>query len=231
MMRYAVVLATAIYLVMTLNGAFAAAATAFSTDGEATVYRSGDFRGDFTLEYRALLEPQPRNKTWSTLSVTLLGGSPPADAITIGLFPDAGVAHVFTSAVHNGAATFHDTRIICSRACTLGLHGDRGSIVAVVAGKLVNAWPRFSFGLPHPTVQLNAEVSGSDDRIRASLTPVKERAARVQLGMPLCGFTTQGVFPESDAGTLRFSGSFVRGAPANYIDLRNGRRLERCPLR
>jgi hypothetical protein len=206
----------------------AQSATAFSTDGEATVYRDGNFRGAFTLMYEAVVRPQPRNKTWSTLSVTLLGGAPPADGITIGLVPDSSGAHVFTSTVRNGANTFHDTGIVCSGECTIGLRGDRGAISALARGKRVGSWPRFAFSLPRPSVQLNAEVSGPGDRIDAELMPVDENVASMRLARATCAFTTQGVIPALVAGALHFNGSFVRGAPARYIDLRNGRPLERC---
>jgi hypothetical protein len=202
-------------------------ATAFSSDGEATVYREGDFRGDFTLRYEAFARVQSRNTTWSTLSVTLLGGPPPADAITVGLVPEPGGAHVFTSIARRGANAFHDTGIVCAGECAIGLRGAHGSISATVEGTSVRSWPRFAFSLPHPTVQLNAEVSGPGDRIDAALTPLEERAAR-RLPPAICAFSTQGVVPTSVAGTFRFSGAFVRGAPAYYLDLRNGRRLEHC---
>jgi hypothetical protein len=204
-------------------------ATAFSTDGEATVYRDGDFRGPFALEYEAVLRARPRNRAWSTLSLLLLGGAPPADAISIGLVSERGDAHVFTSTVHDGANRFHDTGIVCSGECAIGLRGDRGSIVAVVMGKTVRSWPRFDVSLPHPAVQLNAEVSGPGDRIDAEFAPLDERAADTRLERPVCGFTTQGVVPMWNAGTIRFSGSFVRGDPAQYIDLRSGKRIARCP--
>jgi hypothetical protein len=217
--------------VSVLNGGYVFSATAFSTDGEATVYRDGDYRGDFMLAYRAAVRVQPRNKAWSTLSVTFLGGPPPADAITIGLIPDRDGAHVFTSTMRNGIGTFRDTQIVCSKQCNIAIRSRHGSISALVAGKVISSWPRFAFSLPRPTVQLNAEVSGLGDRIQATLTPLEERAATVRLATPVCAFTTQGVIPLANARTLGFHGSFVRNVPAHYIDLRNGRRFERCPPR
>jgi hypothetical protein len=204
------------------------AATAFSTDGEATIYRTGDFRGDFTLTYAATAVLQPRNRSWSTVSVMLLGDKPPADSISVGLLPDQGGAHIFTSTMRAGKATFRDTMIRCASICVVGLRGIRGGIYAIANGRMINSWPRAAFALPRPAVQLNAEVSGAGDRIEATLEPVQLSAATARLVPPRCAFTTQGIKPTSVGNQLRFRGEYIPGASAAYIDPHTGLHIARC---
>lgn len=50
-----------------------AAVKSASSDGEATVYLMGKFSTDFDVVYRAALKPAGHNKSWSSLSILLVG--------------------------------------------------------------------------------------------------------------------------------------------------------------
>ena len=95
-MKSTVALVAVVAALLTESGAYAAP-KAFSTDGEATVYVNGDFRKEFTLVYEAQLSPIATNGGWSVLAVSILGGPPPSDAVTIGIYPTPKGVRVFTS--------------------------------------------------------------------------------------------------------------------------------------
>ena len=121
-----------------------AAPQAFSTDGEATVYLSGDFRQDFLMEYNVQFAAAYDNKGWSTFSITFLGGPPPSDAVTVGVYGVARSGRVFTAVTRDGRTTFHPTRHVCAPACRLSLRGDVNGLSAFIDDVWLRSWPRFS---------------------------------------------------------------------------------------
>ena len=71
-------------------GVFTAHATAAdvkaaSSDGEATVYLLDNFSADFDLTYRAVLKPTAHNKSWSSLSILLVGSQIPGPGASVGV--------------------------------------------------------------------------------------------------------------------------------------------------
>src|SRR5271163_41417 len=93
---------TAVLLLLGGSGSVPSkAATALSTDGEATVYLMGDFTSDFDLRYRATLSASVSNRSWSTIGIMLLGRANPGRSVEIGLAngdPDGQTVVAFTSA-------------------------------------------------------------------------------------------------------------------------------------
>ena len=197
-----------------------AAPTAFSTDGEATVYLRGDFRGDFELVYDAQMRVMPENASWSVLNVSLLGGPPPSDAVTIGIFPVAGHVHVFTSFTQRSKTVFRDTGIVCEPRCRIALHGSASALVGSAAGRAVGSWPRFALRAPMPAVQLNAETSAPGDRLDATLSAVRTAAHGRALARPACAFTTRGIEVRfAPDGTLHYAGAYRDDARTAYFSL------------
>jgi hypothetical protein len=206
----------------------APAATAFSTDGEATVYVAGAFNRPFRVSYGANLSPQPRNRSWSTLSIALLGGPPPSDSISVGIYPSQSEIVVFTFVTRGRISAFRRQRISCSRGCRLALVGDRWSIEAVVDGHIVSRWPRFEFRLPRPSLQLNAEVDAPGDRLNGRLLPIELEANGKVLRGPSCSFTTRGIVALESSGSLNFSGEYDPKAGSFYRSIDGQRTAESC---
>ncbi len=203
-------------------GAFRADAApkAFSTDAEATVYLNGDFRKDFFLEYVTEFWGDSHNTGWSTLAISFLGGPPPSDEVTIGVYGVVHSGRVFTVVSRDGRRTFRDTGIACVLACRLRLRGDRNGLFAYVDDIELGSWPRFWLRSPAPAVQLNAEVNTPGDRFTGSLDPERTTLGGRKLGVPTCGFTSRGIdVSETDWGTLSFAGTYEAGARTTYLRL------------
>jgi hypothetical protein len=217
-MRAAVVLCAALVALAALRAD--AAPKALSTDGEATVYLSGDFRRDFLMEYNVQFATAYDNKGSSTFAITFLGGPPPSDAVTVGVYGVARSGRVFTSVTRDGRSTFRPTRHVCAPACRLSLRGDVNGLSAFIDDVWLQSWPRFSIGAPAPAFQLNGEVSTPGDRVIIVVSPARTRAAGKKLGMPTCGFTTRGISVREEAsGALSFAGIYTESAPASYVKL------------
>ena len=197
-----------------------AAPKALSTDGEATLYLRGDFRRDFLMEYNVEFAAAYDNKGWSTFSITFLGGPPPSDAVTVGVYGVAHSGRVFTAVTRDGRLTFRPTRHVCAPACRLSLRGDVNGLSAFLDDVWLQSWPRFSLRAPASAFQLNGEVSTPGDRVTIEVSPVRTTAGGRKLGMPTCGFTTRGIrVREEQYGALTFAGVYTESAPASYVKL------------
>jgi hypothetical protein len=227
--RFAVAVAGAITVLLT-RGPHPAGATpkAFSTDGEATVYQTGDFRGSFVLSYDVTMRRFPSNRSWSVVGVTVLGDAPPSDGITVGVMPTGSGANVFTSSVRNGKATYRDSGLSCADGCRIELRATRTTIAALRGTTVVQTWPRTLFRLPRPAVQINAETSAVGDRLAAVIAIVRAEANGTPLPQPECAFSTKGIdVVRVRNGALRYTGVFDASAP-RYESLATGRRGDSC---
>ncbi|HEY0613516.1 MAG TPA: hypothetical protein VGC96_02700 [Candidatus Elarobacter sp.] len=210
-----------------------AAAPAYATDGEATVYVQGAFEGPFDLIYDASIAPAPANRSWSLVGISLLGNPLPSDAVEIGLFRDPGVpgaASVYVSTTKAGEAPqVRNHGALCASPCRLELRGDARTVEARAGGRAIASWPRASLHLESPYVQLNGEVAREGDTIDARLTPVVTQAHDA-LPAPGCAFITRGIeVARTAAGALLYSGTYDRAGRAGYVSLRDGSVGESCP--
>jgi hypothetical protein len=227
-MNVTVALVAAVAALLTGSGAYAAS-KAFSTDGEATVYVNGDFRKEFTLEYEVQLRPIATNGGWSVLAVTILGGAPPSNGVTIGIYPSRKGVHVFTSVTRGKSNVFRDAGIECKPRCKIRLSGNAAGFVASVGTRTIATWPRFALRMPAPMVQLNGEVSRPGDALDAFLVPVHAAAGGRALSSPSCAFVTQGINVSRVAGGgLRYTGTYRNDGPATYVSLNDGRTGDTC---
>lgn len=209
--------------------AASSAATPFSKDGEATVYIEGAFGKPFVVSFDAALRRQLGNRSWSTVAVSLLGGPPPSDSISIGLYPTENTVRAFFSVNRGASFTFRDSGVACRRMCRLMLRGSANTVFALVNGREVARWPRFEFSMRHPSVQLNGEVDALGDRLDARLRPVELQVGGVVLAEPWCSFTTRGInVRKMNDGTLRYVGEHRVGAPSVFVSLTNGHVAETC---
>lgn len=216
-MRVAVV----IFALVALAGFHAdAAPAALSTSGEATVYLRGDFRRDFTVEYNVQFWAEYTNTGRSTFAITLVGGPPPSDEVTIGVFAAARSGRVFTAVTRDRRRKFRATRNVCSPACRLSLRGDVNGISAFMDDTWLQSWPRFSLRAPAPAFQLNAEVSTPGDRVTILLDPLRTTAGGRRLEVPTCGKATRGMqVDEQPSGQLSIVGVNTEAARPSYIEL------------
>ena len=198
-----------------------AAPKASSAEAEATVYLSGDFRRDFSVEYNIEFWADYRNKGWSTLAITFVGGPLPSDEVTVGLHAVTRSGHVFTAVTRDGRRTIRETRYVCVKVCRLSLRGDLNGISAYMDDYAwLQSWPRFSLRAPAPAFQVNVAVSTPGDRVTISLNPAVNTAGGRTLGMPTCAFTTRGIdVSETDLGDLSFGGANDAGARTSYFRL------------
>jgi hypothetical protein len=216
-----------------LGAAAVAKVTALSTDGEATVYLTGDFSGDFDVAYDVAFEPAPANRSWTTVSIALLGRTPGA-SMAVGLsrgYPTPATLAGFTLA--NAAQQrmrYLPFTVTCTTTCLLELRSQQGMVYALIDGHRVGAWPRSAMPIAKPYLQINGEVSRIGDRILARLTPVHTLARGFALGAPTCAFTTQGIEPAAfgGRGALRFSGARDPSGRVTYLALYNGAPIARC---
>jgi hypothetical protein len=175
------------------------------------------------------MRDQRKNASWSVLTVSLLGGPPPADAVAVGLYPTPAGVHAFTSATRGTQSSFRDTGLSCPQTCRIALRGDRTTFSATVNGREVARWSRFEFSMTQPDAQLDGEVDALGDQLEASLRPVDLVAGGNALPAPACSFTTGGIAVTRAAdGTLRYAGRHTAGAPSVYVSLRTGRTGEHC---
>lgn len=225
--------------VMLLAAALAAAAAspaparvkAVSTDGEATIYATGDFSAEFDVAYKVVFRPNSSNRSWTSISVLLLGRKGPG-YISIGLFggyPKAGETSAFvTYAAGSRRAKFSTIRNDSPRP-VLELRGDETHLYAYLNGVRIASWLRSVYRIERPYLQINGEVAASGDVIDARLTPVRLIASRHALHYPTCAFTTQGVTPSANRdGVLIISGARRISARATFIRLADGAPVERC---
>jgi hypothetical protein len=227
-MKSTVALVAVFAALLTESGAYAAP-KAFSTDGEATVYVNGDFRKEFTLVYEAQLRPIATNGGWSVLAVSILGGAPPSDAVTIGIYPSPKGVRVFTSVTRGKTNVFRDAGIACKPHCRISLSGSTAGFVASVGTRTVATWPRFTLRMPAPMVQLNGEVSRSGDALDAFLVPVHAMADGRALSPPSCAFVTQGIkVRRVPGGGLRYTGTYRNDGRTTYVSLNDGRTGDTC---
>jgi len=209
--------------------AAALAATPFSKDGEATVYVDGAFGKPFVLSFDAALRRQRRNRSWSTVDVLLLGGPPPSDSISIGLYPTKNTVRAFLSVNRGADFKFHDSGVVCRDAYRLTLRGSENTILALGNGREIRRWQRSEFKMRHPSVQLNGEVDAPGDLIDARLHPVELQVAGVALTEPSCSFTTRGInVRRTNDGTLRFRGEYKVKDSSEFVSLSNGHATETC---
>jgi hypothetical protein len=207
-----------------------AAVKSVSPDGEATVYLSGAFSNDFDVAYRAVLQPRADNKSWSTLSILLVGGQIPGPGASVGVVslpPGHRPVRAFTYVAYPSAkGQYESLSATCAAGCVIELRGDARNIHAYVDGKIVGSWSRSDLYLQHPSIQLNAEVHGSGDHIYASLTPVQTKIAERTLRSPTCALTTRGIEPAGRT-TLTFRGT-TNAAGGSFINLLTGARTDTC---
>ncbi|MGB6738878.1 MAG: hypothetical protein WBD57_13655 [Candidatus Cybelea sp.] len=201
-----------------------------SSDGEATVYLLDNFSADFDLAYRAVLKPAAHNKSWSSLSILLVGSQIPGPGASVGVASDPphhAAARPFTYVVYPGLRDDYKSHSkSCSAGCLIELRGDARSIYAYVDRHAVASWSRSDLFITHPHVQLNAEVHGTGDSVYASLTPVRVLVAGRALPNPTCAFTTRGIEPAGRT-TLTFSGK-TNDAGGAFIELASGARADKC---
>lgn len=225
-----ILLAALIVMALSLHAA-QATVKPVSTDGEATVYLMGDFSGRFDVAYRAALSARPRNKSWSTLSLLLIGRRIPGPGASVGLMRDAShgnALRAFTDVVYPNRSGdgFKSLAARCNSGCILELRGDSARISAYVNGEQVASWPRTDLNLERPYIQLNAEVHGPGDAIAASLEPVRMAAAGHAIHDPKCAFTTRGIEPYG-RHVLTFRGVNEK-ADGAFVNLTTGSHSDRC---
>lgn len=209
---------------------------AVSTDGEATIYLTGNFSRGFNVAYNAVLPKIRTNRSTTFLSLMLLGRHNPGSSIALGITraaPDQSLEMFVATTTPQGAKNYRAVPAVCLPACTLILRGDRYGLFAfAVTGEAVQklgSWARADFGFVRPYVQLNAEVTAPGDRIAATLIPMRVIADSQSLATPHCGFSTRGVMPRREpSGALTFAGTYRPQAQASFIDLKAAANVERC---
>jgi hypothetical protein len=222
-------------LACALAGPALAKVTSVSTDGEATVYLNTDFGQDFDLAYDVTFEPAPENKSWSTVSILLVGAKFPSASVSVGLsrgYPNATTLSAFTTSAHpNERQTYRAFPVQCMVRCRLELRAQRGDLYALVDGRELASWPRWGYPMANPAVQVNGEVGEVGDRLSASLVSARRRLAGVPTPAPTCAFTTQGIEPRAlgTPGSIAFAGSRRPDARVTYIALADGSASDSCP--
>lgn len=208
----------------------AAAVKSASSDGEATVYVTGTFSKDFDLAYRAVLKPGSRNKSWSTLSILLVGNQIPGPGATVGLVsntPSSRTLRPFTYVIYpNATYKYQNYRTNCRAGCILELRGDEARIYAYVNGVETADWSRSDLYLQHPYIQLNAEAHGKGDTLNASLTPVRVLVAGHSLHRPNCAFTTRGI-EAAGLNVITFHGT-TNDASGAFVNLSTSTHGSKC---
>lgn len=205
---------------------------AVSTDGEATVYRAGDFTREFDISYDVQFPPSQGNRSWTFVSLLLLGGRSGSGSISVGLSRGSSRDATFPGFVYvarpNSSPVYRRIEMQCSLHCAIELRGDSSNIYAVVRNRLVGTWRRTSLHLVKPYMQVNAEVTAIGDRISAHLTPLRSEIAGHPAPPPTCAFTTQGVRVHAAAGGLSFTGQRDPHAGATFISLQTGATGDTC---
>lgn len=177
-----------------------------------------------------MLEAAAHNKSWSSLSILLVGSKIPGPGASVGISSDPPhhrSVHVFTYVVYPSLEDNYESQSTnCTKGCVIELRGDTRKIYAYVNGNMLASWSRSDLYLQHPHIQLNAEVHGEHDAIFASLTPVRTIVAGRMLSRPTCAFTTRGIEPAGRA-TLAFHGK-TSDAGGAFINLTTGVHGDRC---
>jgi hypothetical protein len=204
-----------------------AAIQSASTDGEATVYITNKFTRDFDIAYRAVLTPGAKNKSWTTLSMLLVGSRLPGPGATVGLAtgdPKIRHPHPFVYVVYPGSMhSFHNFNTNCAAGCTIELRGDSRRIYACVDGVELASWSRSDLYLQQPYIQLNGEAHAAGDTLVASLSPIRTTVAGRSIKNPTCAFTTHGIEPRGlDTITFRGMTNDAGGAFLNLGTLNHG---------
>ncbi|MDP9017107.1 MAG: hypothetical protein M3N19_02145 [Candidatus Eremiobacteraeota bacterium] len=204
-----------------------------STDGEATIYLTGDFAQSFDIRYAVALRPAPHNHAWTGVSLLLLGREWPGSSMSIGLsrgYPHADTLAVFTTSTHQGSKDVYDAvPVRCDGECVLELRGDPQSVSAILGSRTVRKWSRRSFPMLHPYIQINGEVSGMGDTIHASLRRLRATLIGKVLPEPICAFTTQGVEPHAIPGGFVIAGARMANGRVTYLSLLDGSTGDACP--
>ena len=206
---------------------------ATSTDGEATIYLSGDFAEAFDVAYAITLRPSPANHAWTGVSLLLVGTKWPGSSLSIGVsrgYPHPGTLAVFTTSSHPGSKDeYRSAPVQCEPYCVLELRADSQSVYAILGRRTVRKWLRSSFPMFHPYIQINGEVSAVGDEIRASLRQRRSTLNGKALPQPICAFSTQGVEPRVVPGGFEIVGSRAVSARVTYISLLDGKAKDSCP--
>ena len=201
-----------------------------SPDGEATIYLNGAFSSNFDLAYRAVLKPGSSNRSWTSLSILLVGRKIPGPGVSVGLISDPprrGVVSAFTYTIYGDLKDdYRSHSVSCRNECVLELRGDAFSIYAYLDGKRLATWSRSDLYLLRPSIQLNAEAHGLGDSLVASLTPLRSTAARQELRHPTCAFTTRGIEPRGNT-VLTFHGT-TNDAQATFLNLSTNTSHAKC---
>ncbi len=209
----------------------AATVKAVSTDGEATVYVTGDLSRNFIVSYQAALQPSPGNRSWTTVGVMLLGRTESGPSIEVGLARSASNALTGFTATQGlkSRASFKAFVVGCAPGCVLTVRADDKAYYAYIDAAQVGAWPRNQFAFVKPYIQLNAEAVKPGDSISAIFLPIRLVANGEVMPAPACAFTTRGIEPSRlPNGALQFTGTYHAGAPAAFVTLTTGQRGDRC---
>lgn len=224
---------------LALVGVLAAPSMAFakvhavSTDGEATVYLTGSLARNFDVSYEVEYPPSRENRSWTVISLLLLGRTSPSGSIGVGLSrgsPRELALSGFTDVGNvSGAPVYRSVHLRCAEKCLIELRGSATTISALIDRRLVGTWNRRSLHLLNPYIQINGEVSAIGDRISVSLNRVRARNESGRLPTPACAFTTQGVHARATGdGSLLFSGRRNPRADATYVSLSTGATGDTC---
>jgi hypothetical protein len=194
-------------------------------DAEATVYLLDDYSKVFDLIYTIHLTPQPKNASWSTLGIMLIGTDNPGPSIQVGLAQEnATTIKVFTTiGSASGVDEYNGYPLACVPNCELELRGDADNVTALVSGQVIGNWPRSGVPLQNPYVQINGEVNGAHDAIDGSVMLKSASVGGVQPKPPACGYTRGGIAAKAlPDGTLAFSGTRDDGASTYYYSIFDG---------
>ncbi len=232
--RAVIVAASAALFVLASSEQSIAKVKAVSTDGEATVYLSKDFSGDFDLKYGVTLEPAPSNHAWTGVSLLLLDKQWPGSSVSVGLsrgYPNAATLAGFTTSSRpRTQSKYKSFPLHCESACVVELRGDTRNVYASLNYRRIATWSRQTFPMIRPYIQINAEVSAVGDRIAARLRPIRIVLAEKSVPLPTCAFTTQGIEPKALGDSMIvFSGTRRVSSRATYISLLDGRAKDSCP--
>lgn len=221
--------------ILALPSVSAAKVHAVSTDGEATVYLTDDFAHDFDLSYDVHFPSSVKNRSWSAVTILLLGRVSSSGSIGIGLSrgsPRETTLIGFTDAANAKASpAYRSIAVRCASECDIKLRGTSSKIFAFIDHRLAGMWTRKSLGIIRPYVQINGEVSAVGDRIFAHLTPVRTQVGNREVPRPTCAFTTQGIRARAAGSALTFKGRRDPHAFATYVSLLTGATGDTCPKR
>jgi hypothetical protein len=200
-----------------------------STDGEATVYIVGDFKKSFDLKYRAMLQPGKTNRSWTALSILLIGSHIPGPGVSVGLFSvdRRSTVRPFSFVTYPDLSSFSvKPNKKCSAGCVIELRGDTSRIYAYAAGNEVASWSRSDLNLQAPYIQFNAETHAVGDSLVAALDPITETVNARHVEGPSCAFTTRGIKPTGRT-QFKFSGT-MNNSEGDFVNLSSGRRNDKC---